>query len=65
MAFFDIFKKKQDNSAAQASEERKQQQEELNAGLEKTKMGLFSSSPAPSQAVRRSMPTYWTTWKRC
>ena len=42
MAFFDIFKKKQDNSAAQASEERKQQQEELNAGLEKTKMGLFS-----------------------
>ena len=42
MAFFDIFKKKQDNSAAQASEERKQQQEELNAGLEKTKTGLFS-----------------------
>ena len=42
MAFFDIFKKKQDNSAAQAPEERKQQQEELNAGLEKTKTGLFS-----------------------
>ena len=42
MAFFDIFKKKQDNAAAKAPEERKQQQEELNAGLEKTKTGLFS-----------------------
>ena len=54
MAFFDIFKKKQDNSAAQASEERKQQQEELNAGLEKTKTGLFSKL---ARAVAGRLPS--------
>ncbi len=42
MAFFDIFKKKQDNAAPESREETRQQQEELNAGLEKTKTGLFS-----------------------
>ena len=52
MAFFDIFKKKQDNSAAQASEERKQQQEELNAGLEKTKTGLFSKLARDRKSTR-------------
>lgn len=40
MAFFDIFRKKQD--APSSGEEVRKQQEELNAGLEKTKTGLFS-----------------------
>ncbi len=42
MGFFDIFKKKQDSAAADIPESRQQQQEELNAGLEKTKTGIFS-----------------------
>ena len=40
MAFFDIFKKKQDTPST--PEQTQQQQQELNAGLEKTKTGLFS-----------------------
>lgn len=40
MAFFDIFKKKSDNTTPDPQEEVRQQQ--LNAGLEKTKTGLFS-----------------------
>lgn len=45
MALFDFFKKKQDTPAAQQPVETRseeQQQQELNAGLEKTKSGLFS-----------------------
>lgn len=40
MAFFDIFRKKQEPPRSQ--EERQQEQQALNAGLEKTKTGLFS-----------------------
>ncbi|MEG0807751.1 MAG: signal recognition particle-docking protein FtsY [Alistipes sp.] len=40
MAFFDIFKKKPNAEATPIQE--KAQQEELNAGLERTKSGLFS-----------------------
>ena len=40
MAFFDIFRKKQEQP--QSPEARQQEQQELNAGLEKTKTGLFS-----------------------
>ena len=39
MGFFDIFKKKQDTPSV---EQAARSQEELNAGLEKTKTGLFS-----------------------
>ena len=46
MAFFDIFKKKQDNAAPASPEQQeqqtRQQRQELDAGLEKTKAGLFS-----------------------
>ena len=50
MGFFDLFKKKQDTAApqeaaqteARSSEAPARRQEELNAGLEKTKSGLFS-----------------------
>ena len=54
MGFFDLFKKKQDKPAAAPEElsaevpagsaeaQREQQREELNAGLERTKTGLFS-----------------------
>lgn len=41
MAFFDIFRKKQQEAPASEEQLRKQQQE-LDAGLEKTKSGLFS-----------------------
>ncbi len=40
MAFFDIFRKKQEPPRSQ--EEQRQEQQALNAGLEKTKTGLFS-----------------------
>lgn len=40
MAFFDIFRKKQ--TPVQSQEEQQREQQELNAGLEKTKSGLFS-----------------------
>lgn len=40
MAFFDIFRKKQEQT--QSQEEQHREQQELNAGLEKTKTGLFS-----------------------
>ena len=40
MEFFDIFRKKQEPPRSQ--EERQQEQQALNAGLEKTKTGLFS-----------------------
>ncbi len=45
MAFFDLFKKKSDNATqvpAVTEAEAAQKQEQLNAGLEKTKTGLFS-----------------------
>ena len=49
MGFFDIFKKKEQPKAVQSEAEvqqeaarEEQQQEELNAGLERTKTGLFS-----------------------
>ena len=50
MGFFDLFKKKQDKAAAAPAEtdstaaeaQPEQQREELNAGLERTKTGLFS-----------------------
>ncbi len=50
MGFFDLFKKKQEpaapqeaaQEASQASGPQERRQEELNAGLEKTKSGLFS-----------------------
>ena len=40
MGFFDIFRKKQDTPPSE--EQVRQQQQELDAGLEKTKTGLFS-----------------------
>lgn len=40
MGFFDLFKKKKEEQ--EAPEAARQEQEELNAGLEKTKAGLFS-----------------------
>ena len=40
MAFFDIFRKKQDTPPSE--EQVRQQRQELDAGLEKTKTGLFS-----------------------
>ena len=42
MGFFDIFKKKQDNAAPAPQEEVREEQRQLDAGLEKTKTGLFS-----------------------
>lgn len=42
MGFFDIFKKKQPGAAPAAQEEARRGQAEINAGLEKTKAGLFS-----------------------
>ena len=49
MGFFDIFKKKEQPKAVQSEAEvqqeaarEEQKQEELNAGLERTKTGLFS-----------------------
>ncbi len=43
MAFFDIFKKKQENTPRpQQVEQQQQEQQVLNAGLEKTKTGIFS-----------------------
>ncbi len=41
MGFFDIFKKKKAEEAAAAPETADSEREELNAGLEKTKQGLF------------------------
>ena len=41
MAFFDIFRKKQ-QEAPVSEEQARQQRQELDAGLEKTKQGLFS-----------------------
>ena len=40
MGFFDIFRKKQDTPPSE--EQVRQQRQELDAGLEKTKTGLFS-----------------------
>lgn len=42
MAFFDIFKKKQEAVTPPTQDEVREQQEQLNAGLEKTKTGIFS-----------------------
>ncbi len=42
MAFFDLFRKRQDKGAETAAAETQTAQEQLNAGLEKTKTGLFS-----------------------
>ncbi len=42
MGFFDIFKKKSDNAAQQPPQEQRRERQELDAGLEKTKAGLFS-----------------------
>lgn len=41
MAFFDIFRKKQQETPV-SEEQARQQRQELDAGLEKTKQGLFS-----------------------
>ena len=41
MAFFDIFRKKQQEAPA-SEQQRQKEQQELDAGLEKTKSGLFS-----------------------
>lgn len=42
MGFFDIFKKRQDNTAPAPQEEAREERRQLDAGLEKTKTGLFS-----------------------
>ena len=42
MGFFDIFKKRQDNAAPTPQEEAREERRQLDAGLEKTKTGLFS-----------------------
>ena len=42
MGFFDIFKKRQDNTAPAPQEEVREERRQLDAGLEKTKTGLFS-----------------------
>lgn len=42
MAIFDIFKKKTADAPQEAAQETKEATEELNAGLEKTRQGLFS-----------------------
>ena len=42
MRFFDIFKKRQDNAAPAPQEEAREERRQLDAGLEKTKTGLFS-----------------------
>ena len=42
MGFFDIFKKRQDNAAPAPQEEAREERRQLDAGLEKTKTGLFS-----------------------
>ncbi len=42
MGFFDIFKKRQDNTTPAPQEEAREERRQLDAGLEKTKTGLFS-----------------------
>ena len=43
MGFFDIFKKRQDNTAPAPQEEAREERRQLDAGLEKTQTGLFST----------------------
>lgn len=52
MGFFDLFRKKQDTPAdtaagAAVEAQPEQRREELNAGLERTKTGLFSKLRVP------------------
>ena len=42
MGLFDIFKKRKEESAQNSPEQAAEERRELNAGLEKTKQGLFS-----------------------